>query len=165
MLGDGFEIMEEELDEDYEPNVEEIEEYAKYLGMDLQDDKDLFYIAKEGLKAPLPNPWKPCKSPGGNIYYFNFSSQELQKEHPCDNYYKDYYVREKGNKRRKKEELVIKKQIKEQQKKQKLSTSMNSTHQNPATNQSGLNTSINQMAMMMNMSNNLDVSNVSYLNE
>ncbi len=35
MLGDGFEIMEEELDEDYEPNVEEIEEYAKYLGMDL----------------------------------------------------------------------------------------------------------------------------------
>lgn len=66
--------MEEELDEDYEPTTEEIEEYAKYLGMDLNDDKDLFYIAKEGLKAPLPNPWKPCRSPGESIYYYNFSN-------------------------------------------------------------------------------------------
>lgn len=64
--------MEEELDEDYEPNQEEIEEYAKYLGMDMVNDKDLFYIAKEGLKAPLPGPWKPCKSPDGEIYYYNF---------------------------------------------------------------------------------------------
>lgn len=77
LLGDGFEIMEEELDEDYEPTQDEIEEYAKYLGMDLKEDRDMFFIAKEGLKAPLPNPWKPCKSPGGNIYYFNFESQEL----------------------------------------------------------------------------------------
>jgi len=130
MLGDGFEIMEEELDEDYEPTGAEVEEYAKYLGMDLKEDKDLFYIAKEGLKAPLPNPWKPCKSPGGNIYYFNLHSNELQKEHPCDNYYKDYYIREKGNKRKKQEETALKKQIKEQQKKQKLSTSMNSTNPN-----------------------------------
>ena len=32
------------------------------LGMDLEKDKDLFYIAKEGLKAPLPENWKPCKT-------------------------------------------------------------------------------------------------------
>ena len=30
--------------------------------MDLEKDKDLFYIAKEGLKAPLPENWKPCKT-------------------------------------------------------------------------------------------------------
>lgn len=106
--------MEEELDEDYEPNSEEIEEYAKYLGMEINQDKDLFYIAKEGLKAPLPGPWKPCKSPGENIYYFNFETQELQKEHPCDDYYRKYYLNEKSNHRRKKEEKVIKKQIKQQ---------------------------------------------------
>jgi centrosomal protein CEP164 len=74
LLGEGFEIMEEELDEDYEPTEEEIVEYAKYLGMDARQDRDLFYIAKEGLKAPLPGPWKPCKSPRGSIYYFNFES-------------------------------------------------------------------------------------------
>ena len=31
---------------------DEIPEYAKWLGMDPEEDKDLFYIAKEGLKAP-----------------------------------------------------------------------------------------------------------------
>ena len=35
----GFEIMEEELDEDYEPTIEEIEEYARYLGMDMAEDR------------------------------------------------------------------------------------------------------------------------------
>jgi centrosomal protein CEP164 len=74
VLGEGFEIMEEELDEDYEPTEEEIIDYAKYLGMDANMDRDLFYIAKEGLKAPLPGPWKPCKSPDGDIYYFNFET-------------------------------------------------------------------------------------------
>jgi len=57
--------LEEELDEDYDPTAGEIEEYARYLGMDMHLDTNLFYIAKEGLKAPLPGPWKPCKSPGG----------------------------------------------------------------------------------------------------
>jgi len=60
-------ILEEEIDEDYEPTDEEILEYAKWLGMDPEKDADLFYIAKEGLKAPLPEPWKPCKSPDGEI--------------------------------------------------------------------------------------------------
>ena len=60
---DGFEFMEEELDDDYNPSLEEIEEYARFLGMNIQEDKDLFFIAKEGLKAPLPSNWKPCKSP------------------------------------------------------------------------------------------------------
>ncbi len=29
-------------------------EYAEYLGVDPVEDKHLLYIAKEGLKAPLP---------------------------------------------------------------------------------------------------------------
>jgi hypothetical protein len=28
--------------------------------MDPYEDREFFYIAREGLKAPLPNPWKPC---------------------------------------------------------------------------------------------------------
>ena len=100
----GYEIMEEEMSEDYEPNDEEIEQYAKFLGMDIYEDKDLFYIAKEGLKAPLPNPWKPCRSPGGSIYYYNFDNQQMQKEHPCDDYYMNYYDQEKKNKAKKQEE-------------------------------------------------------------
>jgi len=67
---------EEEIDENYEPTEAEIVEYAKWLGMDLEADKELFWVAREGLKAPLPPDWKPCKSPDGEIYYLNFSNGE-----------------------------------------------------------------------------------------
>ncbi|CAN0512933.1 unnamed protein product, partial [Ectocarpus sp. 8 AP-2014] len=54
---------------------DEVREYAKWLGMELQDDLDLFWIAKEGLKAPLPENWKPCKTVDTDeIYYFNFAT-------------------------------------------------------------------------------------------
>ena len=95
--GNGTIILEEEIDENYEPNEEEVVEYAKYLGMDLVKDRELFYIAKEGLKAPLPSNWKPCKAPDGEIYYFNFETGESIWEHPCDEYYRNMYEQEKLN--------------------------------------------------------------------
>jgi hypothetical protein len=52
-------ILEEEYDKDYEPTQEEIIEYAQFLGMDIDTDKHLFWIARESLKAPLPKDWKP----------------------------------------------------------------------------------------------------------
>ncbi|KAI8845355.1 hypothetical protein BJ741DRAFT_527112, partial [Chytriomyces cf. hyalinus JEL632] len=47
------------FDENYEPDENEILEYAKFLGMDEHEDKHLFWIARESLKAPLPADWKP----------------------------------------------------------------------------------------------------------
>lgn len=35
---EGYEFMEEELDDDYNPTNEEIEEYARFLGMDISED-------------------------------------------------------------------------------------------------------------------------------
>jgi len=89
-----LEEWEEDLDSNYEPTAKEIEGYAKYMGMDMGEDHELFYIAKEGLKAPLPSTWKPCKV-GDNKYYFNFGTKEIQEEHPCDDYYKKLFIREK----------------------------------------------------------------------
>lgn len=66
--------------------------------MDLEKDKDLFYIAKEGLKAPLPEPWKPCQTREGEIYYFNFETGKSTWDHPCDDYYKKMYEKEKQKK-------------------------------------------------------------------
>jgi hypothetical protein len=37
----------------------EILEYAKWLGMDANKEKELLWLAREGLKAPLPKDWKP----------------------------------------------------------------------------------------------------------
>lgn len=44
-------VLEEELDPDYEPTDDEIKEYAKWLGMDIDADQEFFYIAKEGLQV------------------------------------------------------------------------------------------------------------------
>jgi hypothetical protein len=146
LLGEGFEIMQEELDEEYEPTIEEIEEYAKYLGMDMQEDRDLFYIAKEGLKAPLPDQWKPCRSPGGNIYYYNFENNKMQKDHPCDDYYKRYYLQERGQVRKKKEEKAVKKQIKHQQK--QAQPQQQQQQMSISGGMAGANSSIQQMLLM-----------------
>ena len=55
-------ILEENVDENYEPTQAEIDEYAKWLGMQSPADDDLIWIAREGLKAPLPEHWKPLPS-------------------------------------------------------------------------------------------------------
>lgn len=97
-------ILEEEIDPNYVPSEPEIIEYAKWLGMDLEKDKDLFWIAKEGLSAPLPKDWKPCKTKDTeDVYYFNFATGESTWDHPCDGYYKRLYEEEK-----KRKETVIK---------------------------------------------------------
>ena len=40
-------------------NMIEIHEYAKFIGMDIEKEKELLWIARESLKAPLPPDWKP----------------------------------------------------------------------------------------------------------
>ena len=42
-------ILDEEIDPNYVPKEDEVLEYAKWLGMDLEKDKDLFWIAQKGL--------------------------------------------------------------------------------------------------------------------
>lgn len=88
-------VLEEEMDENYEPTEEEIAEYAEWLGMDKEKDMDLLWIAKEGLKAPLPNPWKPCQTADGEIFYFNFESGDSVWDHPCDEHYRKVFEEEK----------------------------------------------------------------------
>ena len=48
-----------QIDENYEPTEEELDEYARWLGMDPTTERKLLWIAREGLKAPLPKEWKP----------------------------------------------------------------------------------------------------------
>merc|ERR1711988_801819 len=63
--------------------------------MDMEKDKDLMWIARAGLKAPLPPPWKPCQtSEDADIFYFNFETGESVWDHPCDEYHRQLYHRE-----------------------------------------------------------------------
>lgn len=78
-------VMEDFVDPDYVPTEAEVLEYAEWLEMDVEKDKDLLWIAAEGLKAPLPKPWKPCQtSDNREIFYFNFDTGESVWDHPCD---------------------------------------------------------------------------------
>ena len=101
-------VLEEEIDPNYVPSESEILEYAKWLGMDMEKDQDLIWISKEGLMAPLPKNWKPCKTRDtGDIYYFNFSTGESTWDHPCDGYYKRLYEDEKKKKELTKKVITI----------------------------------------------------------
>ena len=89
-------ILEEEIDPNYVPSDDEINEYATWLGMDVAQDASLLWIAREGLKAPLPENWKPCKTTDTDeIYYFNFSSGDSTWDHPCDDYYRTLHESER----------------------------------------------------------------------
>ena len=77
--------LQEDIDPDYEPSAEgllsrvllqvanqlccgnkvhfycciaEIADYAQWLGLDLEAEKELVWICREGLKAKLPSDWK-----------------------------------------------------------------------------------------------------------
>ena len=51
--------MEEIAGEAYEPSKSELEDYARYIGMDPIADANLMWIAMDGLKAEVPEPWEP----------------------------------------------------------------------------------------------------------
>ena len=42
-------VLHENVDTSYEPSQREIEEYAKWIGMDPIEDESLLWLAKEGL--------------------------------------------------------------------------------------------------------------------
>ena len=65
--------------------------------MDPHEDQDYLYLAKEGLKAPIPKPWTACRTKDGKIFYYNFETEESQWEHPLDQNYKEKFVQVKYN--------------------------------------------------------------------
>ena len=58
----------------------------------------MLWIAREGLRAPLPKDWRPCKTEGKEVYYFNFATQESTWSHPCDAKYKGMYAEDRAKK-------------------------------------------------------------------
>ena len=93
-------ILEEDYDENYEPTDQEVQEYATdVLGLSLRSDADLMWIAKQGIKEPLPPEWKPIQDTSGDIYYFNFETGQSMWDHPCDEYYRGLYLQEKKKKK------------------------------------------------------------------
>ncbi|KAM3616745.1 uncharacterized protein V6R79_022552 [Siganus canaliculatus] len=132
LIGDQL-ILEEEYDEAYIPSEQEIQEYAREIGIDPDREPELLWLAREGIAAPLPPEWKPCQDVTGDIYYFNFSSGQSTWDHPCDEHYRGLVARERaqlaaaaggtGSKKDKdKKKKKEKKEKKEKKKKEPLKT-------------------------------------------
>ena len=87
-----------EGDEETEPLEQEVLEYAGYLGMNIETDSEFLYIAKEGLMAPVPPPWKACQSKDGEIYYYNYDTQQSSWDHPSDDVFRSKFIDAKEKK-------------------------------------------------------------------
>ena len=81
-----------------EPSEEEVLQYAGFLQMQLPEDKDLLWIAREGVRAPLPAPWTECRTDEDQVYFYNFDTGESLWEHPSDDYYRQQYQAQKSRK-------------------------------------------------------------------
>jgi len=80
-----IEILDEELDENYNPSDEEIFAYAEYLGFDLENDQELLIIAFQALKTPLPQNWKRAIIKNSQeVLYINLEDQTLHTYSPID---------------------------------------------------------------------------------
>ena len=66
--------------------------------MDLEVDADLLYIAQEGLKAPVPEPWKAFSNEQEEIYYTNTITNEVIFDHPLDEVYRKKFQEAKMKK-------------------------------------------------------------------
>ncbi|KAJ9467536.1 hypothetical protein DIPPA_04053 [Diplonema papillatum] len=64
--------------------------YAEWIGIDLEEHPHLMYIAREGLRAAVPEPWVASKNREG-VVYFNKVTMETSRDHPLDKYYKAVY--------------------------------------------------------------------------
>ena len=84
----GVRVLAERPADDFEPTDEEVKNYAEWLGLDPKEDTDLMYLAKEGLKAPLKDGWKPCTNSDNEIFYFNFMTGQTSWTHPADEAYR-----------------------------------------------------------------------------
>ena len=56
----------------------EVLEYAEYLGIKLPDEGYMIELAREGVKAQLPQHWQACQAQDGELVYRNLITKVVQ---------------------------------------------------------------------------------------
>jgi hypothetical protein len=75
-----------------------VRDYAIYLGMDVEADPDLLFIAKYAMSAELPAEWTAFVNEDGEEYFYNAVTGVTQYEHPLDAEYQQMYCEMKETK-------------------------------------------------------------------
>ena len=91
------------------PGRGDILDFAMYLGMDPEEDREFFWIAEETLYAPLPDGWCQARdhsSTGrGDLYYWKEGAEaSVTWSHPLDKFFKALFERLKAEKMQREEE-------------------------------------------------------------
>jgi len=81
-----------------EDEVQALREYMDMLGMDPEEDAEFIYIAREGVTAPIPEPWEVREGENGELIYHNPLTQEYTYKHPLDDYYRQKFLQAKAGK-------------------------------------------------------------------
>ncbi|CAL1263753.1 unnamed protein product [Larinioides sclopetarius] len=89
------EILIEDPSLDYEINEYDILVYAKQIGIDIENEKHLMWIAEEGLSANVPEPWLILSDEKGRIFYSNFETGKKSWLHPLDKEYAELVIQER----------------------------------------------------------------------
>jgi centrosomal protein CEP164 len=90
-----IQVLEEDEISSHPVDARELEEYAAHIGINLELDRDLLWIAAEGLRAVPPAPWKACCEKGcTEVFYFNFSTGESVWDHPSDDMFREKVLHE-----------------------------------------------------------------------
>jgi hypothetical protein len=86
--------------EDYEPTESELIDYVEWLGGKMPEDRDLMWIARDALKAPIPPGWKlyQRKNGDGEPFYFTKKTGQSLWDHPLDQHFKDLFAQERPKK-------------------------------------------------------------------
>ncbi|KAK4468849.1 hypothetical protein MN116_008014 [Schistosoma mekongi] len=81
-----------------EPTEDEVILYAESLGIDVDKERDLLYIAKEGISAHLPSGWQVLKDENNQIFYYDRESGISLWEHPLDRHFRDCVIQARQKK-------------------------------------------------------------------
>ena len=65
-------------DKDKQTTLEAVHNFARYLGMEPEKDKEYLWIAVEAMAAPLPENWAEFKTQDGQSYYYNRRTEITQ---------------------------------------------------------------------------------------
>lgn len=66
---------------------EDVEQYAAYLGIDIEAEPHLLALAHEALTAPLPDGWEEVDD-GEHVFFHRASEKHSQYEHPLEDQFR-----------------------------------------------------------------------------
>lgn len=74
----------------------DVKEMAEYMGVDIEKEMHLVWIAKLAVIESIPEGWEETTAADGRVLYLNQKDGSSTEEHPLDEYFRDLLERERG---------------------------------------------------------------------